>query len=47
MSLKHVMEMYEIMDDIAVTGETIKEYLSSISTNGTIEVKTFEKNNYH
>lgn len=42
MSLKHVMEMYEIMDDIAVTGETIKEYLSSISTNGTIEVKTIQ-----
>lgn len=42
MSLKHVMDMYELMDDIAVTGERVKEYLSSISMNGSIEVQTIQ-----
>ncbi|NGP45726.1 DUF1177 domain-containing protein [Bacillaceae bacterium SIJ1] len=42
MSMKHVMDIYELMDDIAVTGETIKQYLSRISENGQIEVHTIE-----
>jgi hypothetical protein len=40
MSLKYVMEMYELMDDISVSGEKIKEYLLAISGNGQIEVNT-------
>lgn len=42
MSLKYVMEMYEIMDDQTVTGEKVKEYLSSISKNGQIAIHTIE-----
>lgn len=30
MSLKHVMELYELMDSIYVNGEAIKEYLHNI-----------------
>ncbi|SEO74883.1 Protein of unknown function [Amphibacillus marinus] len=40
MSLKHVMEIYELMDDIHVTGETIKAYLAKINKTAEIEVKT-------
>ncbi|MDF1510096.1 DUF1177 domain-containing protein [Robertmurraya sp. DFI.2.37] len=42
MSLKYVMEMYEIMDDQTVTGEKVKEYLSNISENGQITVHTID-----
>ncbi|MFD1039364.1 DUF1177 domain-containing protein [Virgibacillus byunsanensis] len=42
MSLKYVMEMFELMDDIAVTGEKVKEYLLQISENGQIDVHTIE-----
>ncbi len=34
--------MYEIMDDQTVTGEKVKEYLSSISKNGQIAIHTIE-----
>lgn len=34
--------MFELMDDITVTGETVKEYLSQISNNGEIDVRTIE-----
>ena len=44
MSLKHVMELYELMDDISVTGEIVKDYLSQISENGQIEVQTIKGN---
>lgn len=36
------MEMYELMDDISVTGEKVKAYLSQISNNSQIEVQTIE-----
>ncbi|WP_040984155.1 DUF1177 domain-containing protein [Oceanobacillus jeddahense] len=42
MSLKYVMEIYELMDDIQVTGEKVKQYLEKISSNGDIEVHTIE-----
>lgn len=42
MSLKHVIEMYELMDDISVNGDKVKEYLSSISMNGAVEVNTIQ-----
>ncbi|CQR46274.1 hypothetical protein BN1058_00527 [Paraliobacillus sp. PM-2] len=45
MSLKHVIEMYDVMDDLAVTGEKVKNYLRKISANGEIQVQTIEGNN--
>jgi Protein of unknown function (DUF1177) len=42
MSLKYVMEMYELMDDQVVNGEKVKEYLLQISENGQIDVHTIE-----
>lgn len=44
MSLKYVMEMYEIMDDIHVTGEKVKLFLTSINESAQIEVQTIEGN---
>lgn len=40
MSLKHVMEVLELMDSKFVTGESIKSYLEGISSNGDISVET-------
>ncbi|QCJ44373.1 DUF1177 domain-containing protein [Bacillus sp. S3] len=42
MSLKHVMEVLEIMDSIHVTGEDVKSYLEEISTIGQVTVQTVE-----
>ncbi|WP_078544756.1 DUF1177 domain-containing protein [Litchfieldia alkalitelluris] len=42
MSLKYVMELYELMDDLSVSGEKVKEYLSKVSPNGQIEIQTIE-----
>lgn len=42
MSLKYAIEVYEVMDDINVTGQVIKEYLESISNNGVIKVETVQ-----
>lgn len=40
MSLKHVMEVLDLMDSKFVTGESIKSYLEGISSNGAISVET-------
>lgn len=40
MSLKHVMEVLDLMDSKFVTGESIKNYLEGISSNGDISVET-------
>ncbi|GLC88149.1 DUF1177 domain-containing protein [Lysinibacillus piscis] len=45
MSLKHVMELYEIMDSIYVDGEAIKGYLQAINPNVDVTVKTIEGKN--
>ncbi|WP_409274088.1 DUF1177 domain-containing protein [Neobacillus sp. SCS-31] len=42
MSLKHVIEVLEVMDSIHVTGNDIKEYLESISREGDVTVQTVE-----
>lgn len=42
MSLKYAMEVYELMDDLKITGQGIKEYLESVSTNGVIKVETVQ-----
>lgn len=40
MSLKYASEVYELMDDLRITGQGIKAYLETISTNGLIKVET-------
>lgn len=40
MSFKHVMELYDLLDSIYVTGEDVKNYLSSINGDGEIMVQT-------
>lgn len=40
MSLKHVMELYEVMDNVNVTGEDISSYLKGIQSDAQIDVKT-------
>lgn len=40
MSLKYVMELYEIMDDPRVTGEKVKDYLHTIDSQADIVVQT-------
>lgn len=40
MSLKYAMEVYELMDDININGQGIKDYLEAISTHGDIKVET-------
>ncbi|MFL1996341.1 DUF1177 domain-containing protein [Lysinibacillus irui] len=42
MSLKHVIELYEVMDSINVNGETIKEYLHNIDSKADVKVKTIQ-----
>ncbi len=42
MSLKHVIELYEVMDSIYVNGETIKEYLHNIDSAADVKVKTIQ-----
>lgn len=42
MSFKHVIEIYELMDSMHVTGEDVKNYLSGIDGNGEIHVQTVE-----
>lgn len=42
MSLKHVIELYEVMDSINVNGETIKEYLHDIDSKADVKVKTIQ-----
>ncbi len=40
MSFKHVIEIYDLLDSIHVTGEDVKKYLSSIDGDGEILVQT-------
>ncbi|ASN07289.1 DUF1177 domain-containing protein [Virgibacillus necropolis] len=42
MSLKYVMEVYEMLDSIHVSGEDVKKYLSNLSNIGNIDVQTVE-----
>ena len=42
MSLKHVIELYEVMDSIYVNGATIKEYLHNIDSTADVKVKLFK-----
>lgn len=42
MSLKYVMEVYELLDDLYVTGEDVKSYLEGIDGIGEITVQTVE-----
>ncbi|MCM3763799.1 DUF1177 domain-containing protein [Neobacillus niacini] len=42
MSLKHVMELLEVLDSVHVTGEDVKKHLEAISTYGEITVETVE-----
>src|SRR5690606_1340470 len=42
MSMKYVIEMYELMDSPKVTGENVKEFLLQISNKGKISVQTIE-----
>ncbi|WKT75861.1 DUF1177 domain-containing protein [Lysinibacillus fusiformis] len=45
MSLKHVMELYEVMDSMYVNGEVIKEYLHNINPAADVVVKTIKGEN--
>ena len=45
MSLKHVIELYELMDSIYVNGEVIKEYLHNINPTADVVVKTIKGEN--
>lgn len=47
MSLKHVIELYETMDSIHVTGERIKEYLLTIDSSANIKVTRIDGDNGH
>lgn len=40
MSLRHVMEVYDIMDDINVTGATIESYLEEINSDAEVVFET-------
>ncbi|EGQ26396.1 DUF1177 domain-containing protein [Mammaliicoccus sciuri] len=40
MSLKHVVELLEVMDDHSVSGEEVKSYLQKISPSATVSVQT-------
>ncbi|MFJ7977658.1 DUF1177 domain-containing protein [Peribacillus sp. NPDC096379] len=40
MSFKHVIELYELLDNQYVTGEDVKHYLSNIGGDGNITVET-------
>lgn len=40
MSLKYVMEAYELLDDKEITGKGVKQFLEAISTKETIAVET-------
>lgn len=42
MSLKHVIELYEVMDSIYVNGDMIKEYLHNIDSTADVKVKTIQ-----
>ncbi|WP_430623158.1 DUF1177 family protein, partial [Bacillus velezensis] len=42
MSLKHVFELYEVMDNFHVNGETIKAYLHSIDPTADVKIKTIK-----
>ena len=42
MSLRHVMEVYDIMDDINVDGEAIKNYLQAINEGAEVTVETVQ-----
>ncbi|WP_342503517.1 DUF1177 domain-containing protein [Lysinibacillus sp. FSL L8-0126] len=42
MSLKHVIELYEVMDNFHVNGETIKAYLHSIDPTADVKIKTIK-----
>lgn len=42
MSLKYVMEVYELMDSIHVSGEVVKDYLHAINPDVEIAVQTIE-----
>ncbi|WP_107839575.1 DUF1177 domain-containing protein [Metasolibacillus meyeri] len=42
MSLKYVMEVYELMDSIHVSGEVVKDYLHAINPNVEVSVQTIE-----
>ncbi|MDC6268250.1 DUF1177 domain-containing protein [Lysinibacillus fusiformis] len=45
MSLKHVMELYEVMDSMYVNGEVMKEYLHNINPAADVVVKTIKGEN--
>lgn len=42
MSLKYVMEVYELMDSIHVSGEVVKDYLHAINPDVEVTVQTIE-----
>lgn len=42
MSLKHVLEVFELLDSLTVTGEDVKRYLQNISNVGDYSVLTVE-----
>lgn len=42
MSLKYVLEVYELLDSIEVTGEKVKHYLDRIAGDGQVSVRTVE-----
>jgi hypothetical protein len=44
MSLKHVIEVLEVLDSIHVTGADVKNYLEGISSIGEVRVQTVEGN---
>jgi len=45
MSLKHVIELYELMDSIYVNGEVVKDYLHNIDPSADVTVKTIKGDN--
>lgn len=44
MTLKHVINLYDLMDDVNVDGDTIKNYLKSINSQHDIFVETIKEN---
>ncbi|EON71631.1 DUF1177 domain-containing protein [Lysinibacillus sphaericus] len=45
MSLKHVIELYEVMDSKYVNGEVVKEYLHNVNPSADVMVKTITVEN--
>src|SRR5690625_758698 len=42
MSFKHLIELYEILDNKFVTGNDVKQYIEAINTDINVEVQTVE-----